>query len=85
MVFRKYVIALSIAAALGASLGPSQAAFFPPSAPPPSTAPGVIGWSAGGIIVTAGVLCLYDLWLKINGAKNWDGTAKKVVVHHKAH
>jgi len=85
MLLRKFVIALSIAAAVSAPLAQSRAAFFPPAPATASTAPGVVGWGAGGIIVTAGVLCFYDLWLKISGAKNWDGTAKKVVAHHQHH
>jgi hypothetical protein len=29
-----------------------------------------------GFIGIVGALCLYDIWLKINGFKNWDGTPK---------
>jgi hypothetical protein len=29
-----------------------------------------------GIIAAAGLLVIYDLWLKFNGYKNWDGTPK---------
>jgi hypothetical protein len=44
------------------------------------------GWgalAAESIIGVAAVLCLYDLILKIEGFKNWDGTPK--AVHHPHH
>jgi hypothetical protein len=58
----------------------------PPPPPPSSTALGVGGGFAVGIIATAGLLCLYDVWLKITGVKNWDGSPKVVQVsHHHGH
>jgi hypothetical protein len=46
---------------------------------------GVGGGLAVGIIATAALLCIYDIWLKFNGYKNWDGTPKVVQVHHHQH
>ena len=37
---------------------------------------------AGGIIGAAAALCIYDVSLKINGLKNWDGTPKVARMHH---
>jgi hypothetical protein len=71
------VIALSVVAFLAGSVGKSNA-FAPPD-------PVVVGgstaftgaaWVAVGVIGVAGVLCAYDLILKFQGVKNWDGTAK---------
>jgi hypothetical protein len=44
-------------------------------------------FAAGAIIGTAAVLCAYDIWLKIEGYKNWDGTPKVAQVHpsHRGH
>jgi hypothetical protein len=47
------------------------------------TGPGWGALAAEGIIGTAALLCLYDLYLKIEGQKNWDGTPK--TVHHSHH
>jgi hypothetical protein len=49
--------------------------------------PVVAGLSTGaaitvGFIGFVAALCLYDVWLKINGLKNWDGSPKVVQVHH---
>lgn len=38
--------------------------------------------AAGAIIGTAAVLCAYDIWLKIKGYKNWDGTPKGAQGRH---
>ena len=43
------------------------------------------GGFAVGIIGTAALLCLYDVWLKINGYKNWDGSPKVVQVQAQHH
>ena len=56
-----------------------------PTTPPSSSGLGVGGGLAIGIIATAGVLCIYDIWLKINGYKNWDGTPKAVQGHNHHH
>jgi hypothetical protein len=44
-------------------------------------------FAAGAIIGTAAVLCAYDIWLKIEGYKNWDGTPKLAQVRpsHRGH
>jgi hypothetical protein len=59
----------------------------PPPPPPPPSSSAVLGVGGGlavGIIATAGLLCIYDIWLKINGLKNWDGSPKVVQaqIHH---
>jgi hypothetical protein len=64
---------------------PSDTAFAVPvmiPCPTPVSGLGVGGGIAFGIIGVAAFLCLYDIWLKINGFKNWDGTPKIVPVHH---
>ncbi len=60
---------------------------IPPPAPATSMTLAAGGGLAVGIIATAGLLCIYDVWLKITGVKNWDGSAKVVQVshHHRAH
>lgn len=37
-----------------------------------------VGWVAAGVVGVAAALCAYDLVLKFQGVKNWDGTAKKL-------
>ena len=53
--------------------------------PPPAATIGVVGGVAIGIIATAALLCIYDVWLKANGYKNWDGSPKVVQVIHQHH
>ena len=74
---------------LTSALKPTLAAFPPPTPPASSAAAagssaalGVGGGIAIGVIATAALLCAYDIWLKINGFKNWDGSPKVVKVHH---
>ena len=86
---KKTLAALSIALVLTSSL-PASALMVvgQPTPPPPSAAAlGVGGGFAVGIIATAALLCIYDVWLKVNGLKNWDGSAKVVQVqaHHHHH
>jgi hypothetical protein len=50
--------------------------------PPPASGLGIGGAIAVGIIGAAALLCLYDIWLKINRLKNWDGTPKTVPNYH---
>ena len=69
--FRKCVIAVSFVALLAGSANQSKADAVPVAAASASTA-GV--WVAGGFIGVVAVLCLYDIWLKVDGQKNWDGT-----------
>jgi len=85
MALRKSIVALVVAAVLSASVSQSKAciALPPPPAAIPGTAVSAGAWAAGGIIAVAAALCLYDIWLKINGYKNWDGSPKVVqIVHH---
>ncbi len=73
---------------LVSSLSPTSALVMtgqPAPLPPPSAALGVAGGLAVGIIATAALLCIYDVWLKFNGYKNWDGSPKIVKVTHHHH
>jgi hypothetical protein len=80
---RKCVIALSVLALLIGSANQSKAVAI--VTPPAAAGAATTGaWVAGGFVGAIAVLCLYDLWLKVDGQKNWDGTAKtarKVRVH----
>jgi hypothetical protein len=82
---RKCVIALSVLALLIGSANQSKAIVI--VTPPAAAGAGAVttgAWVAGGFVGAIAVLCLYDLWLKVDGQKNWDGTAKtarKVRVH----
>jgi hypothetical protein len=79
MALRKSVITLAVMAALSAaSVSQSKAAALTPPPPPPATSMTLAagGGLAVGIIATAALLCIYDVWLKINGYKNWDGSPK---------
>jgi hypothetical protein len=85
---RKSIVALAVAAALMCASANQSNAAVPPPAPAVATgtAVGVGVWAAGGVIAVAAALCIYDVWLKINGIKNWDGSPKVVrVVHHQHH
>src|SRR6266568_1775946 len=76
MKIRKWIVALSGAAFLAASVNQSKA--VPVTPPPPAvfvastTATGVL--VVGGFLGAIGLLCIYDFGLKLNGLKNWDGT-----------
>jgi hypothetical protein len=79
VVVRKFVLAVSVVAFMAGSVVRSDA--FDAVPPPVIVAGGssVAGaWAAGGVIGVAAVLCAYDLILKFQGVKNWDGTAKKL-------
>ncbi len=67
-------------ALLAGSVSQSKADGVGPSAAVIGTSDsaGAGAWLAGGIIVVAAALCVYDLGLKINGVKNWDGTEKRM-------
>ena len=88
MTFRYCVVALL---AVGLMFVPMRKAAAAPPPPPPvttgivttSSSVGAVAWAAGGIIGVAAVLCIYDIWLKANGFKNWDGSP--IVVHHQRH
>ncbi len=72
---RKCFVALVIVAELLGSVHQSKAAVGPPPVPAVvGTSIGAGAWVAGGIIGVAAALCLYDIWLKASGFKNWDGS-----------
>jgi uncharacterized membrane protein len=75
VVVRKLVIALSVAAFLGGSVSKSNALPAETLVVGGSSVAGA--WAAGGVLGVAAALCVYDLVLKFQGVKNWDGTAKK--------
>jgi H+/gluconate symporter-like permease len=79
MSLRKYAVAFAVAALLVVSVGQPKAGASPVADPvvAAGTSAGAGIYFAGGIIAVAGILCVYDLYLKINGLKNWDGTAKR--------
>ena len=87
----KKIASLVIAFVLLASvMKPASALMLPvmpvaPAASGSGLALGVGGGLAGGIIASAAILCVYDIWLKINGFKNWDGTPKVVHFDHHVH
>ncbi|MFA6266199.1 MAG: hypothetical protein WC670_10875 [Pseudolabrys sp.] len=70
------VLTLVSSLALAGLTNRAQALPAPPPVVGGGTAIGSISWAAGGILGVAAALCLYDLVMKINGTKNWDGTAK---------
>ena len=71
------VVAFLIAGLLASSVRKSEAVVLPTPPPPAGgTTVGAGAYIAGGIIGVAAVLCLYDIALKINGKKNWDGSPK---------
>jgi len=81
----KKIASFSVMVVLLAAGVRSTSAAIVPSTPPPPPAFGVAGGLAVGVIATAGLLCLYDVWLKINGVKNWDGSPKVAQLHHPHH
>jgi hypothetical protein len=85
-----------VAAMLVALPGQSNAADLPLKPPKPPLLPKmVVGGATGGAglvsFVVVGVLgvvatmCAYDLYLKIEGVENWDGTPKAVKPHNFYH
>jgi hypothetical protein len=78
MKLRKCVIALSVVTLLTESVNQSKAAAIIPVPVAPASAIGAGGYIAGGFIGVVAVLCLYDIWLKMQGLKNWDGTPKSI-------
>jgi len=85
MILRKYITALAVAAVLmRASANQSKAGPIPVTPPPPLVTGAALSTGAAvtiGFIGVVAALCVYDIWLKINGFKNWDGTPKVVQVH----
>jgi hypothetical protein len=79
MALPKSAVTLAVIAALSAaSVSQPKAAAAIVTPPPPATSMTLAagGGFAVGIIATAALLCIYDVWLKINGYKNWDGSPK---------
>lgn len=73
---RTCAISFSVVALLAGSVNQSKAAAA--IIPPPVAAGGAAtagAWVAGGFIGVVAALCIYDIWLKVDGQKNWDGTA----------
>ena len=70
----KCVVAFSVVALLAGSANQSKAEVAPVAPVAAGATAGV--WVAGGFIGVVAVLCLYDIWLKMDGQKNWDGTPK---------
>jgi hypothetical protein len=66
---------LAIAGAVLSSSNGAKA--FPQESTPAvvasSSSTGAVAYLAGGVIGVAAALCVYDLVLKINGLKTWDG------------
>ncbi len=83
---RKFGFAVAIAATLAALPGQSRAADLPikPKLLPKMLLGGTTGGAgfvsfvAVGFIGVVASLCAYDLYLKIEGVKNWDGTPKVI-------
>jgi hypothetical protein len=73
---RKYVAAIAVALLLLSAAKPAQAISQPvvPAAPF-----GAAGYATVGFIGVVAILCGWDLYLKMNGLKNWDGSKKKGV------
>lgn len=88
MALRKSIVTLAVVAALSAaSVSQPKAAIVSHPVPPPATSMTLAagGGLAVGIIATAALLCIYDVWLKINGYKNWDGSPKTQAPPSKHH
>jgi hypothetical protein len=74
---RKCAIALSVVALLAGSVKESKAVIQVQVVAVPAGASVAAGaWVAGGFIGVVAALCLYDIWLKMGGQKNWDGSPK---------
>lgn len=76
---KSFLVALLVCGFVAYSSQPSKASALPPAVAVETTSVGAGVYVAGGIIGVAAVLCVYDLYLKVNGLKNWDGTPKKGV------
>ena len=85
VIVRKFVVALSVAVLLAGSVSKSKAFDAAPVAVVASgSTVGAGVWIAGGVVGVAAALCAYDLILKFQGLKNWDGS-EKVVPHVRHH
>ncbi|MBI1204232.1 MAG: hypothetical protein GC182_17160 [Rhodopseudomonas sp.] len=83
----KFAIALAIVGVLAGPFNASKVYAFAP--PPPSVTVTTSGaatgaWITGGFIGAVAVICVYDIYLKLTGVKNWDGSMK-AVAHPRAH
>jgi hypothetical protein len=78
MALPKSAVTLAVIAALSAASVSQPKAAIVTTPPPPATSMTLAagGGLAVGIIATTALLCIYDVWLKINGYKNWDGSPK---------
>lgn len=76
---KKSIVAAIAALFLLSSAHQSRALPAPPVVTTTSTSVGAGVYVAGGIVGIAAALCVYDLYLKFSGLKNWDGTPKKGV------
>ena len=74
--FRKCAVALSVVVLLAGSVKESKALAQQVVAVPAGAGAAAGAWVAGGFIGVVAALCLYDIWLKMDGQKNWDGTPK---------
>jgi hypothetical protein len=90
---RKFGLAVAVALMLVALPRPSKAADLPLRMIPVPFAHSVFGIGAGGaglpsfvafgFIGVVATLCAYDIYLKIEGVKNWDGTPKVAKSHRR--
>jgi hypothetical protein len=76
VIIRKSVVAFLVVALLAGSVNQSKATVNVAPVVPASSAVGAGVYIAGGFIGVIAALCVYDIILKINGVKNWDGTPK---------
>jgi hypothetical protein len=89
---RKFGFAVAVIAALVALSGQSRAADLPikPKMMPMAKTlfggttggAGLVSFVAVGFLGVVATMCAYDLYLKIEGVKNWDGTPKAAEPHN---
>jgi hypothetical protein len=88
---RKFVVAGVVAGMLVALASPSKAADLPIKVPVKMSLAtgagggGAVTFVAVGFIGVVAAICAYDLYLKIEGVKNWDGTPKTAPAHKHPH
>lgn len=80
MTFRKVGIALLAVALIAGSTSSSRAS-AQPEVFVGAAANTAGAWAVGGFVGVVAAICVYDLVLKYNGVKNWDGTPKKAGKH----
>lgn len=74
---RKLAVAVAVLAFLGLGVKNSNAEAQQVVAVAASSTPMTGAYITGGFIGVVAALCIYDLYLKINHLKNWDGTPIK--------